>query len=176
MDLSTLRYALGTTNEAKRSAVLMATGVEPACLSVPSGVPDQPMSAEETISGAINRAKAVFKKLPDCHLGLGLEGGLTYDERYTRQWYLISVCAAWNGEKLYVGKGLAFPIPNQAAERILQEGIELRTVIDEWSKTTGSNHRGGAYALLTEDRIRRADVFRDAVIAAITPFVSRYYA
>lgn len=175
MDFSTLRYALGTTNEAKRSAVKMATGAEPACLSVPSGVPDQPMNEEETITGAINRAKAVLEKLPGSQIGLGLEGGLAYDDQYTKQWYLISVCAAWDGQRLSIGKGLAFPIPSQAAERIQKEGIELRTVIDEWSKTTGTNQRGGAYGLLTDGRIRRPEVFRDAVIAALTPFASDLY-
>jgi len=175
MNFSACRYALGTTNEAKKTAVRLAIGAEPVCLSVPSGVSDQPMSEAETVKGAIQRAKTVFARLPQSDIGLGLEGGLMFDELYTRQWYLISVCAAWNGTALYVGRGLSFPIPHRAAERIQQENIELRTIIDEWSGTTGSNHQGGAYGLLTEDRIRRADVFRDAVLAAITPFFSQLY-
>lgn len=175
MDFSVCRYALGTTNEAKKSAVRMATGVEPVCIKVPSGVSAQPMSEVETIEGAINRAKAAYSGVPDARIGLGLEGGLTYDERVTQQWYLISVCAAWNGSKLSVGKGVAFPIPNQAVERIRKEGIELSAVIDEWSGATGTSHGGGAYGLLTEGRIHRADVFRDAVTAAITPYFSRFY-
>lgn len=175
MDISAWRFGLGTTNGAKRLAVQMATGVEPICLSVPSGISDQPMSEEETITGAINRAKAVLAALPEVQIGLGLEGGLMYDDRFTSEWYLISVCAAWNGKQLFLGKGLSFPIPNLAAERIKQENIELHTIIDEWGKTTNSNHRGGAYGLFTDDRVRRADVFRDAVIAAITPFHSPFY-
>lgn len=74
-----------------------------------------------------------------------------------------------------IGKGLSFPIPLQAAQRIVQEGIELSTVIDDWGNTSGSNQQGGAYALLTEGRIRRADVFQQAVTAAITPFISPLY-
>lgn len=175
MDFSACRYALGTTNEAKKAAVRLATGSEPLCLSVPSGVSAQPMSEEETIEGAIHRAKTVLARLPQGDIGLGLEGGLLYDERYTRQWYLISVCAAWNGAQLHLGRGLSFPIPNRAVERIRQEQIELRVIIDEWSGIAGSNHQGGAYGLLTADRIRRADVFRDAVLAAITPFFSPLY-
>lgn len=175
MDFSTIRYALGTTNAAKKSAVQMATGTEPICLSVPSGISAQPMSEAETITGAINRAKTVLTQIPDSEIGLGLEGGLMYDEPFTQQWYLISICAAWNGSQLHVGKGLSFPIPKQAAERIQKENIELSTVIDEWSGIANSNHQGGAYSLLTDDRIRRPDVFRDAVIAALTPFFSKLY-
>jgi inosine/xanthosine triphosphatase len=175
MDMSALRFALGTTNQAKKTAVVLATGTEPVCLAVPSGVSAQPLSEEETIAGAINRAKAVLDRVPNADIGLGLEGGLTFDDRYTNQWYLLSVCAAWNGRQLCLGKGLFFPVPNKAVERIQREGIELRTIIDEWSGTTGSNQRGGAYGLLTGGRIRRAEVFRDAVIAAVTPFVSALY-
>jgi len=175
MDLASLHYALGTTNEAKRKAVVLATGKEPVCLSVPSGVSAQPMTEAETIEGAINRAKQARAGIPEAHIGLGLEGGLTFDDRYTHSWYLISICAAWDGKRLSLGKGLAFPLPVEAGERIQTEGIELRTIIDEWSGTSGSNHKGGAYGLLTANRIRRAEVFRDAVIAAVTPFVSRFY-
>lgn len=176
MNHAPLRYALGTQNEAKRLAVQKATGTDPICLSVPSGVSGQPMSEEETITGAINRAKAALASAPQADIGLGLEGGLMYDREFTQQWYLISVCAAWNGRELYLGKGLAFPLPRQAAERIMAEGIELNVVIDEWGQTTGSNHRGGAYAFLTGGRVNRADVFCEAVIAATTPFLSRLYA
>jgi inosine/xanthosine triphosphatase len=133
------------------------------------------MSEAETIQGAINRAKAALAQFPGCQIGLGLEGGLAFEEKFTGQWYLISVSAAWDGSSLYLGKGLGFPIPRQAVERIEREGIELGKVIDEWSGTKRSNHQGGAYALLTEDRIRRADVFRQTVIAAVTPFFSGFY-
>ncbi len=170
-----IQYALGTNNQAKRAAVRMATGKEPICLSVPSGVSDQPLTEDETIRGAIHRAKQVLAIVPDATIGLGLEGGLTFDETYTQSWYLISICAAWDGNQLFLGKGLMFPIPNQVGERVKQEQIELRTVIDEWSGTTDSNHKGGAYGLFTNNRIVRANVFCDAVVAALTPFHSRYY-
>lgn len=170
-----IRYALGTTNQAKRAAVKMATGMEPICLSVPSGVSEQPLSEEETICGAIHRAKQVLLQVPEASIGLGLEGGLTYDERFTQQWYLLSVCAAWDGKKLFLGKGLVFPIPNEVGERVKNEQIELRTIIDELSGVEGSNHKGGAYGLFTNQRIVRANVFCDAVIAALTPFHSPYY-
>ncbi|USG67231.1 inosine/xanthosine triphosphatase [Brevibacillus ruminantium] len=175
MDFSTLKYVLGTKNEAKVKAVRLATGADPLCMSVPSGISDQPLSEEETIRGAVNRAKAALTEAGEGYIGLGLEGGLAYDDLFTQQWYLVSVCAAWDGTQLSLGKGLAFPMPNEAVERIKREDVELRTVIDEWSGTTGSNHRGGAYGLITGGRIQRAEVFRDAVIAALAPFVSPFY-
>jgi len=167
--------ALGTTNDAKRRAVRLATGIEPICLSVPSGVAEQPLTEDETIRGAINRAKHVLSLRPDAQIGLGLEGGLTYDDKYTYQWYLLSVCAAWDGSRLFLGKGLYFPVPQIVGERLAQEKTELRHIIDELSGTVGSNHKEGAYGLFTNGRITRAEVFQKAVIAALTPFHSTLY-
>ncbi|MGC5327608.1 DUF84 family protein [Brevibacillus sp. SYSU BS000544] len=168
-------YVLGTTNQAKRSAVVLATGVEPICVKVPSEVSDQPLSENETTLGAINRAKNALLSCPAATIGLGLEGGLHFDDLFTKQWYLLSVCAAWDGKHLYVGKGLYFPIPNQVGELVKTQGIELKTVIDQLSGTTESNHKEGAYGLFTNGSITRANVFRDAVIAALTPFGSPLY-
>jgi inosine/xanthosine triphosphatase len=167
--------ALGTNNQAKRAAVVVATGIEPICHAVPSGVSDQPMTEDETILGAITRAKNVLAAEPEADFGLGLEGGLMYDSIHTKQWYLFSVCAASNGNQLYVGKGLYFPIPHEIGEKLVQGGTELRHIIDELSSSIGSNHKEGAYGLFTNGRITRSDVFRDAVIAALTPFQSTFY-
>ncbi|MFM1654416.1 DUF84 family protein [Brevibacillus sp. B_LB10_24] len=170
-----MKLALGTTNQAKRAAVVLATGMEPVCHAVPSGVSDQPLSEAETIQGAINRAKAVASAVPEADIGLGLEGGLTYDAQYTQQWYLLSVCAAWDGQQLFLGKGLHFPIPRKIGERIKAESLELSQIIDELGGTSGRNHRDGAYGLFTNGRITRAGVFSEAVIAALTPFRSELY-
>ncbi|RTE06737.1 DUF84 family protein [Paenibacillus whitsoniae] len=169
------KIALGTFNQAKRAAVVLGAGVEPICHTVPSGVPDQPMTEDETIQGAINRAKNVLQAIPEAAIGLGLEGGLTYDAVHAKQWYLFSVCAAWDGSRLSIGRGLYFPIPSAIGDRLLQGGGELSQIIDELSGTSGSNHREGAYGLFTDGRITRTDVFRDAVIAALTPFRSSLY-
>ncbi|MGG1518146.1 inosine/xanthosine triphosphatase [Paenibacillus oryzisoli] len=169
------KIALGTFNQAKREAVVLGAGVEPTCHAVPSGVSDQPMTEDETIQGAINRAKNVLQAVPEAAIGLGLEGGLTYDAVHAKQWYLFSVCAAWDGSRLSIGRGLYFPIPSAIGDRLLQGGGELSQIIDELSGTSGSNHREGAYGLFTDGRITRTDVFRDAVIAALTPFQSSLY-
>ncbi len=170
-----MNLALGTTNQAKQRAVLLATGQEPVCLAVPSGVAAQPMSEDETMRGAIQRARGVLAAVPGADIGLGLEGGVDFDARHTRQWYLFSVCAAWDGHHLYVGRGVYIPIPQSIGARLQAGGIELAQIMDEISNTTGSNHQQGAYGLLTGGRITRAEAFRDAVIASLTPFQNALY-
>ena len=44
-------------------------------VSVPSGVSDQPMSNEETLTGAMQRAENASKDTPDADFWVGLEGG-----------------------------------------------------------------------------------------------------
>ena len=45
-------------------------------VSAPSGVPDQPMSDNETLKGAINRVENVSKLEPSADYWVGIEGGL----------------------------------------------------------------------------------------------------
>jgi inosine/xanthosine triphosphatase len=170
-----MQLALGSTNPAKRRAVLLATGHEPVCVAVPSGVNDQPMSADETIRGAIVRARAALAAVADAQIGLGLEGGVDFDAHHTRQWYLLSVCAAWDGRDLYVAHGVRMPLPQAVGVRLAAGGIELAAIMDALGGTTASNHKDGAYGLLSSGRINRAEVFRDAVIAALAPFGSALY-
>jgi len=73
-----LRVAVGSKNPAKIKAVhaafeRMQMEVEVVGIDVPSGVAAQPFSDEETITGAVNRAKAV---IGDFDYGIGLEGGV----------------------------------------------------------------------------------------------------
>jgi len=45
-------------------------------VSVPSDVSDQPMSDEETLTGALNRAAHAKKEKPDANYWIGIEGGI----------------------------------------------------------------------------------------------------
>ncbi len=170
-----MQFALGSTNQAKRRAVRLATGCEPICVSVPSGVASQPLSAEETVRGAMARARGALAAVPGADIGLGLEGGVDYDDRLTHHWHLVSVCAAWDGRALYVAHGVHMPLPDGVGARLAAGGVELSEVMDALFGRVGSNHDEGAYGLLSAGRITRDGVFRDAVIAALTPFQNVLY-
>ena len=45
-------------------------------VSVASGVSDQPLSDDETLRGARNRARAAMERVPDADAWVGLEGGV----------------------------------------------------------------------------------------------------
>jgi len=81
-----MNVAIGSKNLAKINAVketfslLEEKNMEFISVDVPSGVSTQPFSDEETLQGALNRAKNVFEKVkPD--LSVGLEGGVDVTPR-----------------------------------------------------------------------------------------------
>ena len=89
-----MKIAVGTKNKAKLESVSMAIAilksktkglndtllaheVEIIGCEVPSGVPMQPMNENETLQGAINRARLALEKVPDAEFGLGIESGVS---------------------------------------------------------------------------------------------------
>jgi len=76
---------------------------------------------------------------------------------------------------LYVAHGVHMPLPDGVGARLAAGGVELSEVMDALFGRVGSNHDEGAYGLLSAGRITRDGVFRDAVIAALTPFQNVLY-
>ena len=78
MHVYMVKIALGTKNPAKIKAGELAArelSAELISIDVSSEVSEQPFSDEETIDGAINRARNAMKEA-DAEFGLGLEGGV----------------------------------------------------------------------------------------------------
>ncbi len=89
------KVAVGSTNPTKVEAVRRIfsqayPGSEVMGLSVPSGVPDQPIGDEATRQGALNRAHAALEAAR-ADLGLGLEGGVVFTPQgaFTMGWVAI---------------------------------------------------------------------------------------
>ncbi|MCL4159787.1 UNVERIFIED_CONTAM: hypothetical protein GTU68_012718, partial [Idotea baltica] len=64
---------------------------EVAGISVPSGVSDQPMSDQETLQGALNRAEAAQIAIPEADYWVGMEGGIAErdDQMEAFAWMVI---------------------------------------------------------------------------------------
>jgi non-canonical (house-cleaning) NTP pyrophosphatase len=77
-------------------------------LAVPSSVASQPLSEEETLQGAINRAYALHRQ--DQHsLSFGLEGGI---QLIGEMWYLSNWGALVDEHgRLYTAGGVRIPLP-----------------------------------------------------------------
>ena len=75
-----MKVVVGSKNKTKVGAVEKVwKDAEITSLSVPSGVSAQPFSDEETMQGAINRAKRALEE-GEAPIGIGLEGGVMKTE------------------------------------------------------------------------------------------------
>lgn len=168
-----MQIAVGSTNPAKQKATKWAfdlIGIEHSIvgIDVPSGVSSQPLSDEETLQGAINRAQATLGA-GAYDLGIGLEGGVLETEHGMM---LCNWCAIASREdgRLAIGGGVRILLPDAIA-RGVRVGIELGTMIDEWAGSTGISKGEGTIGILTQGKISRAQMFRDSVICAYSRLI-----
>ncbi len=133
----------------------------------PSDVPDQPMSDEETIKGATNRAHNVSRLEPDADYWVGIEGGLQLidDELSAFAWVVVKS----RDGKIGKGKTGSFFLPLKVAE-LIRQGKELGEADDIVFGTNNSKQANGAVGILTGDVLTRTTFYEPAVILALIPF------
>jgi inosine/xanthosine triphosphatase len=167
-----MKIAIGTRNPLKTAATQQAfeqwfTGeiVECVGVSVPSGVAEQPMTAEESIQGASNRAQASLQEVLDAEYGVGLEAGL---EQVNGQWFVSGwVAITSRSGATYVASSGRAPVLPEVMERVLEKGYELGAADDEIFQLANSKQVNGYIGILTKNIITRTDGFRDAIITAL---------
>jgi inosine/xanthosine triphosphatase len=141
-------------------------------LSVASGVADQPLSSQETLQGALNRARAAREQAPNASYWVGIEGGVEYEpegqltqsELWAFAWVVIL-----SPHSAGKGRTGTFALPPQVAA-LVQQGLELGAADDIVFGRTNSKQENGAVGLLTADVIDRAAFYIQAVILALIPF------
>lgn len=172
-----MKIAIGSKNPAKvnpTKKVLISSfpGAEIIDVDVYSNVSDMPLSDDEMIQGAINRAKNALKKT-DADMAIGLEGG-AYDSEYGM------FLAGWvaiidkNG-KFGLGSGPRMLLPNDIKNALI-EGNELGPYLEENYPEVGPiRKKNGAFGLFSKNLVTRPENFDIAVRCALAPFVSDYY-
>jgi inosine/xanthosine triphosphatase len=135
-------------------------------LKIDSQVSDQPMSSEETLQGALNRAMAAARQAPDANYWAGIEGGVEDqgDEMIAFAWIVIYTPGL-------VGKGRTgtFYLPAPIVE-LIRQGKELGEADDIVFKQSNSKQANGAIGILTRNVIDRSGLYEHAVILALVPF------
>ncbi len=158
-----MKVCIGTNNKAKVNAVKNCLGndtqIEYAMFNVSSGVSNQPFSDEETITGAINRAKAALQE-GDGDLGIGLEGGVhqTNDILFLNNWGALVL----KDGTTFIASGARIPLPKEIETKLVA-GKELGPVMDEYAKKENVRHNEGAIGIFTNGRINRTIMFQHVV-------------
>ena len=168
-----MKVAVGSTNPTKVAAVETVVkrfwpDAEIIALAVPTGVSEMPMSDEETITGARNRALAV-RQAVNADLGFGLEGGVHPDPLglLLQGWVVVT---DGNGREGVACAG-RLRLPPMIADRVLA-GEELGPVMDDLLGEANVKAKGGAIGALTAGLIPREQSFAVGVGYALSPFVA----
>lgn len=131
-----------------------------------SGVSEQPKSLEETVQGAINRAKAVFN---GCVYSLGIESGLMLVPQTKTGSMEFSACAIYDGINHHLGLSCAFELPVEVTRMIYEKGVDVNEAVYRLGLTTnkkvGSSE--GSIGMLTGGRISRKDYTKQAIQMAL---------
>ena len=174
--MSRLRFAIGSTNPVKVGATTnvirqVFPGASLVGVDAHSGVDTQPHSDEETRLGALNRARIALS-VKHVDYGVGLESGVIETEfgLLTCAWCVITRKDGVIG----VGGGAHMLLPESVA-RLVRQGKELGSAMDEISGMLDTKHQMGALGLLTDGLVDRRTAFEDIVRLALGPFVAENY-
>jgi inosine/xanthosine triphosphatase len=130
-----------------------------------SGVSDQPLSDEETLQGAVNRARQAKLLEPEADYWVGMEGGIETKDGAMEAFAWMVVLSR---QRIGKARTASFQLPPKVAE-LVQEGYELGHADDMVFGKTNSKQANGAVGLLTGDVVDRSGLYAQAVILALVP-------
>ncbi|WP_102345244.1 DUF84 family protein [Bacillus sp. Marseille-P3661] len=157
------RIAVGSKNKTKVGAVQSVfediQNVTIIPIDVPSGVSAQPLSDEETMNGAKNRAKQARQET-ESELGIGLEGGVveTKEGMMLCNWGALEITDG----RIFVASGAKIFLPNEIAQGI-RNGKELSQVMDEYTSLHNVRSKEGAIGIFTNGLVQREEMFSHIV-------------
>jgi inosine/xanthosine triphosphatase len=163
---------VGSTNPVKIGAArqvfdLLVGDCVVSGIKVPSGVPEQPIGEEETIAGALTRARNVLAST-DAHWGVGLEGGVAF---VGEACWMIQFCAVIHRDgRSSIGKGPQFLLPPVIATGV-RNGGEVGPLMDKLTGEHNIKQKGGAVGFLTRGFVLRETMYAHMVSAALIPFL-----
>lgn len=153
-----MKIIIGSKNPTKIKAVQdIFYNEEVISLDVPSNVSVQPFSDDETMEGAINRAKQCAS---DKAIGIGLEGGVMYvqDQLFLCNWGALVT----PNKEVYTASGARIPLPDEIDVQ-LKAGFELGDLMDIYAKKKGVRHKEGAIGIFTNEKVSRHEMFAHVV-------------
>ena len=168
-----MKINIGSKNKAKIEALKEILKEYPDFLNaevvskdVASEVSDQPKSLDETIKGAMNRAKNSFM---DCSYGFGLESGLMKVPETKSGYMDFTACAIFDGKIFHLGLSSCFEYPPKVVDYILKENENISNAFKNLGLTEKDNlgAEEGAIGILTKNRLTRKKYTQEAVRMAL---------
>lgn len=165
-----MKIKVGTHNPLKVRATRnvmekIYTNVDVEGIEVDSGVSDQPIGLDETIQGAVNRARNAFL---DADLSVGIESGLLAAPHSITGYLDLQWCAIYDGERITLGVSAGFEYPPVVVEEVLK-GQEVGEVMDEVTGVEKLGQKTGAVSILTKGLLDRTENTEQCVLMAMIP-------
>ena len=135
-------------------------------IDVESGVPDQPFGLDETIKGAVNRAKKAYSD--DFDLSVGIESGLMETPNTITGYIDLQWCAIFDGDRITLGVSSGFEYPPEVIKEVLN-GFEVGDVMDRITGITDLGTKKGAVSYLSKDMLDRTENTEQCVLTAMIP-------
>ncbi len=169
-----MKINIGSKNKAKITAVAEIVREYPHLkqaeingIEVDSGVSAQPKSLDETIRGAMQRAKGAFT---ECDYGIGLESGLM-QVPYSKGGYMdVCACAIYDGKEYHLGLSSAWEFPDVSVTKLMiDDGLDMSQAINKAGLTKDQNigSEAGAIGILTKGRVDRKEYTKQALRMAL---------
>jgi inosine/xanthosine triphosphatase len=168
--------AVGTTNIIKIQAVEEVIKNYPQLatanvysFSVPSEIAEQPLSLEEIILGAKNRARNAYAACTSCNYSFGIESGLLEASGTQTGFLEACICCIYDGNDYHIGLSCGFEIPPHILALVLDKNRDLSQACYESGITTNAKLGAaeGLIGILTKGRINRKEYTKQCVITAL---------
>ena len=137
-------------------------------VAAPSGVSDQPLGDDETLQGALTRARSARDLASHADYWIGIEGGVTDDDGGMIAFAWVVVLSR---ERMGKSRTGAFYLPEEVA-RLVRDGMELGHADDVVFGRSNSKQQDGSVGLLTGGVIDRTLYYEHAVVLALIPFAN----
>jgi len=168
-----MKIGVGSKNKTKVTAVSdilkdypMFNGAEIVGVNVNIDQFGHPKSLDETIDGAIDRAKQAYE---GNDFGFGIEGGLMKVPKTKSGYMEVAACAIFDGKQIHLGLSQACEWPKKVITKILNEGLDgsqaMKAAGVTDSEKVGENE--GFMGIVTKGRINRTAYNKTAVTMAL---------
>jgi inosine/xanthosine triphosphatase len=168
-----MKINIGTKNKIKIEAVSELIkdypefkDAEVFAKEVNSEVSHQPKSLEETVDGAIKRAKNAFG---ECDFSIGLESGLIKVPETKTGYMDTTACAIYDGKKFHLGLSSCFEYPVELTKYVLEKNIELSYAFRDLGFTDKEKigEEEGIIGVLTKGKYNRKKYTQEAIRMAL---------
>ncbi len=170
-----MKITVGSKNQTKIRSVKDAIdaylhlfpGAEVVGVDVQVELFGHPKNIQETVNGAISRAKEAFI---DCEYSFGLEGGLIEVPESKSGYMETSACAIYDGKNIYLGLSPAFEYPKEVLAYILDGKGDASKAFKDLGLTHHEKlgaEAGGITGFLSNGKMPREDFSRYGIIMAL---------